>query len=338
MTGIRDVTPPVRYSFEKRQAARLVLKKSRFFLVLGLIPDLGSELNPVPPTITTCSAPYFLLRQITLTSKKPRWSREGTRLLLELKGRQSPNSRVATASRIVSAIGALFSQVHHTAYANLAPYQIPKELAKGKEVSIEQIEELEARTGVYGYTVDLLMQLGSGVMIAPSSMATIFYLLPFVLQDNDLFDACNFFRSCVSEFSFMDGVARDLLDEPDREAEGETERLAFEHIALQSFRTIEALVGEPGSNVGRFRERLKRWNIRYDEPVGFPGRPKRNLEDRIRWLHDARDSAAAHGKRRRTRPFTVFEAMEAQHKLAEASLPDVGRSRYFSNLSSSKGW
>jgi len=324
MTGIRDVTPPVRYSrysFEERQAARLVLKKSRFFLVLGLKPDLGSELNPVPPTITTCSAPYFLLRQITLASKKPRPS-EGTRVLLELKGRQSPKSRVAIANRVVSPIGALFSHVHHTAYDGLTPYQIPREFAKGKEVSVEQVTELEARTGVYGYPDDLLMQLGSCVSISPSSTARIFYLLPFVLQDNGLFDACSFFRSCVSEFSFMDGVARDVLDEPDREAEDETERLAFEHIVLQSFRTIEALVGEPGSNVGRFRERLKRWNIRYDQRVGFRGHPKGKLEDRIRWLHDARDSAAAHGKRRRTRPFTMFEAVEAQH-LADTVLTEA---------------
>jgi len=216
----------------------------------------------------------------------------------------------------------LFAHVHHTAYASLAPYQIPRELAKVKEVSVEQIEELEARTGLHGYPDNLLMQLRSCVSISPSSTARIFYLLPFALHDNDLFDACNLFRSSVSEFSFMDGVARDVLDEPDREAEDETERLAFEHIVLQSFRTIEALVGEPGSNVGRFRERLKRWNIRYDQQMGFRGHPKGNLEDRIRWLHDARDSAAAHGRRRRTRPFTVFEAMEAQH-LADAVLTEA---------------
>ncbi len=100
--------------------------------------------QPAPSNNRHLLCALFLLRQIALTSKKPRWSREDTRLLLELKGRQSPNSRVATASRIVSAIGALFSHVHHTACASLAPYQIPKELAKGKEVSVEQIEELEA--------------------------------------------------------------------------------------------------------------------------------------------------------------------------------------------------
>jgi hypothetical protein len=36
--------------------------------------------------------------------------------------------------------------------------------------------------------------------------ATIFYLLPFVLQNEDLFDACSFFRSCCSDYCFMGGV------------------------------------------------------------------------------------------------------------------------------------
>jgi len=40
---------------------------------------------------------------------------------------------------------------------------------------------------------------------------------------------------------------------------------------------------------------------------------KYKLEDRISWLQEARDSAAAHGKRRRLKPFTQYEAMEAQH-------------------------
>lgn len=313
MADIVDVTPPARYSFAERRAARLALRKSRFFLVFGLIPDWGSERNPIPPSITTCSTPEFFVRQIGLVNKSTRLSDRSPRLLIELKGRQSPKMRVATATRIVSAIGALFAHVHHTAYADVMPYQIPKELAKVQEVSVEQIKELEARTGFDPYAVNLLMRLTSGVTIPSSSTAEIFYLLPFVVQDDALFDACNFFRSCVSEFSFMDGVMRDVLDEPNQEPENEVERLAFEDIVLKSFRTIEALVGEPGNNIARFHRRLKVWNIRHDEPVGFPGRRKSTLEERIRWLHDARDSAAAHGRRRRTRPFTTFEAMEAQY-------------------------
>ena len=111
----------------------------------------------------------------------------------------------------------------------------------------------------------------------------------------------------------MDGVVREVLDEPRRGPENETERLALEHLVLQSFRTVEAIVGEPGNNQIRFRQRLKTWNLKPNERVGFPGHHKHRLEDRIRWLEDGRDSAAAHGKRRRHNPFTLSEAMEAQH-------------------------
>jgi hypothetical protein len=319
MKGIVDITPPLRYSFAERRAARLNLKKSRFFLVLGLGLQLGTEENPLPATLATCPSPNAVLRVVKLASKK--WRKMGNtndRVLIELKGRQSPKSRVAAANRIVSAIGGLFSYVHHAGCHAFAAYQIPKALVGGIEVSEERLVELEARTGREPFAVNILERLRSCVIIAEPRTATIFYLLPFVLQNEDLFDACSFFRSCCSEFSLMDGVVSEVLRRPRQEPENEAERLAVEDLVLQSFRTVEAIVGEPG-NVGRFRDRLKGWGMDPDERVGFPGHPKHRLEERIRWLQGARDSAAAHGKRRRGNPFTQFEAMEAQH-LAEAVL------------------
>ena len=317
---IVDITPPVRYSFEERSAARLGLSKSRFFLVLGLGAEgFGTYENPLPATLATCSKPNVALRVVTLESGRKGgqkdWFRnkEKTRVLLELRGRHSPKSSITTANRVVSAIGSLFTYVHHTTYADLSPYQIPKELVRGTAVNVAELEELEARTGLFPYPTTLLDRLVSCVIIAETHTATIFFLLPLVLQNEVLFNACAFFLSCCSEFSFTDGVVREVLDEPRRGPENEIERLALEHVVLQSFRTVEAIVGEPGKNEKRFHERLKAWNLQPNERVGFPGRHKRRLEDRIRWLQDARDSAAAHGKRRRSNPFTLLEAMEAQH-------------------------
>jgi hypothetical protein len=183
---------------------------------------------------------------------------------------------------------------------------------------VELLERLETLTGKESHPARIRGRLGSFVVIPDPPMATIFYLLPFVLQNEDLFNACSFFRSCCSEYSLMDGVAGDVLHEPRQEPENESQRLGLESVVLQSFRTIEAVVGEPG-NEKRFRARLNAWGMSYDERVGFPGRGKRRLGDRIRWLQYARDSAAAHDKRRRRNPFTMFEAMEAQH-LADAVL------------------
>ena len=108
MNDIVDITPPVRYSFEERSAARLTLSKSRFFLVLGLGAGLGTEENPLPATLCTCSKPNAVLKVATVASKEKIWShRENARILIELRGQQSAKSRVATANRIVSAIGGL---------------------------------------------------------------------------------------------------------------------------------------------------------------------------------------------------------------------------------------
>jgi len=241
MEDIVDVTPPTRYSFEERQAARLVLNKSPFFLVLGL--GIQFESKPLPELLTTCSNPDALLKIVNLTGKGD-WSHgDKARVLIQLRGQQSPKARVRAASRIVSAMGALFSYDHHTYHNDFVPYQIPKGLQKGTRVRVEDIEELEARTGIGPYPDDIVIRLGSCVIIAPTNTARIFYLLPFVLQDEHLFDACNFFRSSYSEYSFIGGVVRDILREPKRGPENESERLALEHVVLQSLRTRQ-----PGSH------------------------------------------------------------------------------------------
>lgn len=315
MTRIIEITPPIRYSIAERNAARLNLSKSPFFLVLGLGAALGTEENPLPRTLATCSQPNVRLTVVSLVDKEH--DRLGynmkARALIEVRGRYSPKSRIAIAHRVVSAIAGLFTYVHHTTYGDLAPYQIPKALIKGTAVSTEEIRELEARTGREPFPDTLLNRLVSGVIIADTHIATIFYLLPFVLQNQDLFDACSFFRSACSEYSFMDGAVREVLDEPRRGPGNESERLAFEHVILQSFRTVEAIIGEPGANETRFHQRLGAWNLSPNERVGFGTHRIQHLQDRIRWLQEARDSAAAHGKRRRSKPFTQLEAMEAQH-------------------------
>jgi hypothetical protein len=254
-----------------------------------------------------------VLKVVKLAGEQRHWTQYKTRVLIELKGRHSPRSCIAMANRIVTAIAALFAHVQHLVYGDLSPHQIPEELIKGNEVSVKDLEELEVRTGRDPYPYELFNRLSSCFVTTDQATATVFYLLPFVLQNENLFNACMFFRSCCSEYSFMDGVVRDVLDEPKQGPEDEIERLAFEHVVLQSFRTVEAVIGEPGKNVKRFRQHLQRWGIDYKERVGFPGHKKYMLEDRLRWLQSARDSATAHGRRRRPTPFTLFEVMEAQH-------------------------
>jgi hypothetical protein len=308
--GIVDTSTPDQYSPAERLAARESLRKSRFFLVLGLGAGLGSEENPPPSILCTCSNPGALLKVVTLESKKWRHN-QNARICIELKGRGTPKARLSAANKIVSTIGGLFAHVHHTSYHIFTPYQIPKEFIKGAEMQLELLDGLDDLTGD-PYGPDIKRELRSFIAIPDQAMAAIFYLLPFALQNEDLFNACSFFRSCCSDYNFMDGVVGEVLHEPGQHPDNESERLALENVVLQSFRVVEAIAGEPG-NEQRFRQRLKLWGISYDERVGFQGRRKQKLGHRICWLQDARDSAAAHGRRRRRIPFSMYEAMEAQH-------------------------
>ena len=210
MTDIVDITPPVRYSFAERSAARLNLSKSRFFLVLGLGAQLETEQNPLPATLSSCSRPNVVLKVVRLASKEKFWSRDqNSRILIELKGRQSPKSRIATANRIVSAIGGLFAHVHHTAYHDLAPYQIPKELIRGTELSVEQVEELQARTGRDPYPFGIRARLGSFVIIpepptARSSICSRLFFKTRICSTHAVFSA----RVVQSSASWMEWSTR----------------------------------------------------------------------------------------------------------------------------------
>lgn len=180
---------------------------------------MGDEQNPIPPTICTCSTPKALFKVIKLQSKNKELSRDtNARICIESKGRHSPRGYISSASRIGSAVGALFTFVHHTNYQDIVTYRIPKKLINGTTVEVEGLQKFEdlTRSGPT-YPGAFLQKIGSCVIIPDQPTATIFYLLPFVLQDESLFDACSFFRTCCSDYSFMDGVVGEVLREPEQE-------------------------------------------------------------------------------------------------------------------------
>lgn len=98
--------------------------------------------------------------------------------------------------------------------------------------------------------------------------------------------------------------------------EHERDRLRLENVVLSSFRTIEAIVGEPGREA-RFRAILRARGLDFDELVGFPGTRRKKLGPTIYALQRLRDATSAHGIRRRPNPVSWLEAMQAQH-LAES--------------------
>jgi len=95
---------------------------------------------------------------------------------------------------------------------------------------------------------------------------------PICASKRDLFNACSFFVRLVRNIASWTEWFTKFLRKPRQGPDDESERLALEHVVLQSFRTIEAIIGEPGNNATRFHERLAAWGLDPDERVGFPRR------------------------------------------------------------------
>lgn len=202
--GIRDISPPERrYSAAERDAARLSLAKSRFFLILGLGTQMGSEQNPIPSTICTCARPDAVLKVVTLQSKDKQLSRDNNaRICIELKGRQSSKARVAAANRIVSAVGSLFTLIHPTNCQEFLSYQIEKGLISGTSVQVEALEQLESLTRSADMFLDAFMEkIRSYLIISDSATARIF----------TCFRSCFRTRTCLMRAAFFARVVRSTV-------------------------------------------------------------------------------------------------------------------------------
>lgn len=231
------------------------------------------------------------------------------RLLIQLT-----NPSDAEARRTANGIQALFAYVHRVRYGDdFGIYQLPdRRLVKENTIFENELVALEERLCRFGYIPDLFVsKLGSYIIVPESEMAYLFYYLPTVLNSRPLFDACHFFEASSSDFAFVGDTVTEICRSPGDMADNEQDRLRLENVVLNAYRAVEALVGEPGRE-NRFRTRLLEWGIDFDEKVGFRGYPQLPVGSRMYWLRDLRDEAAAHGRRRRRKPLTFFEAMEAQ--------------------------
>jgi hypothetical protein len=104
----------------------------------------------------------------------------------------------------------------------------------------------------------------------------------------------------------------DVLRERGKIADLERERQCLERLILNSFRVIEAILGEPGKDKDKFRRKMSSCGLNFDERVGFRGTRRVALGEEIYRLQELRDSTSAHGVRRRKKPVSWFEAMGAQ--------------------------
>ena len=146
------------------------------------------------------------------------------------------------------------------------------------------------------------------VAVAPSKSWTALHAVPRALQ-SPAFEALHLYQESVRKFTFLGDDLTQVMrsDEfPARQAD----RAAVESAFVESFKAIEAMVGEPGDEQ-RLRRRLVNMGIDPDEPVGYT--EDLSIVRRIRDVHRTRDKRAGHGYRPQgVAPITYRELMNAQ--------------------------
>jgi hypothetical protein len=134
-------------------------------------------------------------------------------------------------------------------------------------------------------------------------------LTPTVLESQWLHDALAFYSASIRRFFVWDVdipnyFENDLLGAKRAE-------LALAEGAFQdAYKSIEAVVGDPGNHRDRFLARLEARGIPHDELIGFE--TKRSVFETIRKLNKIRDKRSAHGGTQ-NRGLSVLEVSECQY-------------------------
>lgn len=296
-------------------------RKSRY-LILGFSLDTAYDGQQNAPPEIVCTTGFNSARILAvdlLYQEPPADKNLGQwRLAIEVNS----NDR-STARRVFSGFEALFTHVYHGHIDNLAIEPLPAGVMKGRRIRLARFissARLQAQaTGAFPLQRSADSRITSFFQTAHEINAFVLYQLPTVLHSDALFSACTFFQSCCSEYAFVGGSASNILRRKRKVADLERERQSLEAIILNSFRVVEAIVGEPGKDRDKFRKRMADRGLNFDERVGFRGSRRKAFGEEIYRLQELRDSTSAHGIRRRKDPVTFFEAMWAQH-LAESLL------------------
>jgi hypothetical protein len=140
---------------------------------------------------------------------------------------------------------------------------------------------------------------------------------------NGLFEATRFLqRSIECFFVYPGGIDEVTYD--DVCPQSASVRSRFEDALHNSFKAVEAIIGDPPKDDRRLSEKLKKIGINVDEPVGY--RVKEPIGSVIRSMSAARDKKSAHGSTR-YRSITPAELLEFQacaHVVVVAALEFQG--------------
>jgi hypothetical protein len=179
--------------------------------------------------------------------------------------------------------------------ADIVIYRIPsdfigrkKKLESGDLITIDQLRDTDERCLPFPYTT-----LASISYIPSSIVEAAWRMTPTLFHNNNLHRAAVFLNSSQNRFFIYPGQIPAVLSEPDLTAPNSKIMADRETALHDSFKAVEAVIGEPSTNERNFFLKLRNVGIEPDEI--FDLRRGTKISQVIRDMHRARDSKSAHG-------------------------------------------
>jgi hypothetical protein len=134
-------------------------------------------------------------------------------------------------------------------------------------------------------------------------------LTPKVFEFEWLHDALAFYSASIRRFYVWDVDIPNFLENDTKLGAKRAELALAEGAFHDAYKSIEAVVGDPGNFGDRFLTRLAARGVRHDELIGFEN--KRSVLEVIRGLSEIRDKRSAHGGTPK-RGISILEVSECQ--------------------------
>ena len=138
-------------------------------------------------------------------------------------------------------------------------------------------------------------------------------LLAYVIGDQRVIFPSLFLRAATEKYLFQGDDIENTNLRDDEAPNRIVEAVDIESALINTYKIVEAVYGGPlGSDWRKISRHFSRQGINTDELVGYSGKSRKSVLEKIKLLKDARDDRAAHGRIHSKRQNTYWQLMDYQ--------------------------
>lgn len=195
---------------------------------------------------------------------------------------------------------------------DVSVFRVPANLIKNRESvflgELVQIDKARSRMDrIAEFSSETL--IGSAGQFSAEAIEAAWRFTPLLLKNESFHRAYRFLKTSQDNFFVWDGEIEDVIDKAQTTAKTSSQQSRFENALQDSFKAIEAILGDPPRDDEKFFKKIESIGLDPHEEFGIEGKPIHQL---IRDMSNARDKKAAHGSTP-NREITLGELLEYQN-------------------------